>query len=282
MNKEQIATVSVFAALLFLAILMAYFLQDQNRPSDGSWGGAAFRAKPGTEREHAVPFVTEQAFSAPQEVAPSERETALRRHARETLEEETLSEQILRRARSVLAPEQAISELEARITERPELAEEASVQAAMGELYLKADGEAAVAEAEAAFARALNRAEDARARGRILGEGANALWEAGRRPEAIAWLEEGVEAEPLPAGASTPLRVLLGRFYEQEGALDEAEAAYRAAVEAVTADSGPISGDLEGSYRQACLSLARLYRGQDREDAAAAIADAMRARLGGP
>ncbi|MFP4190997.1 MAG: hypothetical protein ACLFU6_02885 [Candidatus Hydrogenedentota bacterium] len=281
MDRDQKILIVVFLLLLAVTVGVFVFFGGGGPVYEG---GGAFRARPGTEREETLPMVSEQAYEQPEEDAdsePGERESRASAEVREETPTPppappSLSEQILAQSLSVLTPEQAAGELRDSLSDPLGDEQRAEVHAALAKLQLTEEVGAA-SEALENYGAAIEHAEFPSQREALALQGARLLWEAGEPAAADELIQSARDNGP-ESLEGIQLRILEGRIKTDAGQADEAEAAYRAALEALEEPGRPMGQAAESTYRQACLQLSRLLETQGREDDAAAIAEALRER----
>ena len=157
-------------------------------------------------------------------------------------------------------------------------AEATAMYSALGKLYLQTDPPQ-VELAVASLREAARLADSAEAAHRAL------LAEIAVLHEQSGWKEAGPRLlEAFPEGSATTipglqLSVLLGKYYDETGDLDQAERVYKDTAEQARELREHLGPDADAVYRQVCLNLSRLYRDNGRDNDAENVLRAMRLRL---
>jgi len=281
MDRRQFLIVVITVLILLGALVMsAYFGQGETAKRRG---GLKFRQGPRKERT----VVNEDLYnkivgseSVSDSSAPVDKTGGDDNEANDTPRETpvTAEEAAATEALNALTPQQGIDRLAALLATLDNLENASRLYTALGTLYAQT-GEAGVAPAKEAFAAAkkLARSHEDRHRaalGHVTALSARGDIEGAMR-EASAAIEEG---DPSTL-SGMQLAVAQGKLYEQQNAPDQAEAAYKKAMEDALAAAPVLHADALNVYRQACLSLVQLYRKTGREPAANSLVLTMKNKL---
>ncbi|HUW60818.1 MAG TPA: hypothetical protein VMZ06_07395 [Candidatus Bathyarchaeia archaeon] len=170
-------------------------------------------------------------------------------------------------ALNALTPQQGIDRLSALLATLDNLENASRLYTALGTLYTQT-GEAGVAPAEEAFAVAKKLAHTYQDRHRAALAHVTALSARGDIEAAMREAADAIQPGDPYTISGMQLAVAQGKLYEQQGAPDQAETAYKKAMEDALAAQPVLHNDALNVYRQACLSLVQLYRKTGREPAA--------------
>lgn len=181
----------------------------------------------------------------------------------------TPEEAAAQEALNSLTPEQGIERLATLLATLENLEHAASLYTALGTLYAQ-EGESGAGPAEEAFAAAKKLARNNEDRHHATLAHVTALTARGDVESAMREAAAAGKGEPTTL-SGLQLGIVRGRLHEQQNAPDEAEAAYKKAMEDAMAAETVFHGNALNVYRQACLSLVQLYRRTGREPAANSV-----------
>jgi len=187
-------------------------------------------------------------------------------------------ERLAMEAFAQLDPARGVSLLANQLPSMTVAAEAGAVYSALGKLYLQTDPPQ-VERAVASLREAARLADSAEAAHRAL------LSEITLLQEQRGWEAAGPRLlEAFPEGSATTipglqLSVLMGKYYEETGDVDQAERAYKDTAEQARKSRELLGPDADAVYRQVCLNLSRLYRDNGRDGDAENVLRAMRLRL---
>ncbi len=276
MDRQQIALLIAFSVVFMAALGGAYWYasnQAQTPTAAAGERGFRFEARPGTTREQAVALSTNKR-DAPT-MAPRSGAAEGRGDSRDPLRVRSLSapeteaasqaEAVARAARNLLSPRDGIARVQAALASARAPEDVAALYETLAQLYAELDEREAVRETWAAAREQLGEAWHARL---ALAE-ARTLLQWGEPVRALALVDEGLAQHGGPPSGVLGLHALRGQLLEQQGRIDEAIAAYNAALSA--AETGRTTG-APNAVRHAAMQLARIHRhyGRDAEAAAAA------------
>ena len=186
------------------------------------------------------------------------------------------TEQTVREAMNALSPEAGIKRLQACLAGLKEVGAASRVYWALGTLYGQLDPPD-IERAMEALQTAAGQARSAEDRHRAALSLAGLLAQKGDRAQAEERIRSALEYDKMVTLPGLQLEILLGKLYEDDGANEAAEAAYKNAVD----DAAAAGVSAANIYRQACLSLARFYRKLGRDADADALARVMKTQLDG-
>ena len=278
MERRQLVLVLFVLGAFFLAILVAsQYGQGGSRPLRGT--------RPRPRRQIVGTKPTPVVYSngardddgddASDEQPQDEDDPIHEEPAAHDEEPQSKTDQAVQEAMNALSPTDGIEALEAYLATLEQLDEATKAYCALGTLYAQMDPPN-MGEAEGAFDSAGDLAQSPGERMEARYLLVKALMDRGEddraREKAAAALEQ--------AGPGTcrgaHLRIVMGAAYEGKGALQQAEVAYEQAM--VDSRNAVRNGEREAVdvYRQACLSLARVYRKGNRDREAKALARKLR------
>ena len=270
MERRQILIVVVTVLTLLGALVVsAYFSQGGTEKRSG---GLKFRQGPRKERTVVNEDLYNKIVGA--ESVPDSRATANKTgddntEANGTPRETPLTpeEAAAAEALNALTPQQGIDRLAALLATLDNLENASRLYTALGTLYTQT-GEAGVAPAEEAFATAKKLARNHEDRHRAALAHVTALSARGDVEGAMREASAAIQPGDPYTLSGMQLAVAQGKLYEQQNAPDQAEEAYKKAMQDALAAEPVLHSDALNVYRQACLSLVQLYRKTGRESAA--------------
>ena len=180
------------------------------------------------------------------------------------------ADQAVQEALNALSPEHGIEKIEAYLASLENLDEAARLYCALGTLYAQTDPPD-TSRAEQTLAVANDLAQSPQDKHRATYLLTNMLVQRGEKDRALDEVRAALDRDGTATLPGAQLSVLAGSLHESEGAVQEAEAAYKKAMESSLAASERVGPRALDVYRQACLSLARLYRNTDRDSEAEAV-----------
>lgn len=282
MERRQILVVVVILLVLFGTLFLSAWFGGAHTANRS--GGLKFRQGPRKQRT----FVDNDLYdklAGPGSVSGSDApvsETETKdTEAEETPPPETpptFEEAAVAEALNALTPQEGIDRLAGLLATLDNLEQASRLYTSLGTLYAQS-GEAGAAPAEEAFAAAKNLARSHEDRHQAALAHVTALSARGdiegAMREASAAVQEGDPYTP----SGIQLIVAQGKLYERQNAPDQAETAYKKAMDDALAAAPVLRDDALNVYRQACLSLAQLYRRTDREPAANSLVLSMKNKL---
>jgi tetratricopeptide (TPR) repeat protein len=286
---------ALIVALLILgggvAVLVAAYFGRGASPTGEFDKGQRFTAKPGTTRENAMLLTSSKRASTDDPKDAIARRAENLEDDSDPLEVKSLSKpeedplragpagETAREALNSFSPEAGLRKLDEALS-LPSLPEQAAIlHEAKGQLYAQMDPPD-YARALESLEKAAALAEDPALREQIQYEAAQILFQAGLVDEAREQLESAREAKAAPSDMQYKRQLLQGQLLEQEGELEEAENLYQAVLDATEALPDHLDKDAALALaRIAGMRLSNLYRRNDRDQAADALALDLRKRF---
>jgi len=185
------------------------------------------------------------------------------------------TDQAVQEAMNALSPTDGIEALQGYLATLEQLDEATKAYCALGTLYAQMDPPN-MAGAETAFdiAGDLAQSPEERMEARYLL--VKALMDRGEDDQARERAAAALEQAETGTCRGAQLRIVMGAAYEGKGAIQQAEVAYEQAMEDSRVAARTGEREAVDVYRQACLSLARVYRKGNRDREAKALARKLR------
>ncbi|MCX5771328.1 MAG: hypothetical protein NTZ09_13820 [Candidatus Hydrogenedentes bacterium] len=274
-RRQALIVVVTVLILLGTLVVSAYFGQRRT-------GGLKFKQETAQHRasvDDGRSNKTAGSDSVSNSSAPAD-DTRHDKEANDTPQEtpQTPEEAAATEALNALTPQQGIDRLADLLATLDNLENASRLYSTLGTLYAQT-GEPGAAPAEEAFAAAKTFARSHEDRHRAALAHVTALSARGDVEGAVREAADALEQGDPYTLSGIQLAVTQGTLYEQQNALDQAEAAYKKAMQDALAAEPVLRDDALNVYRQACLSLVQLYRRTGREPAANSLVLTMKNKL---